>query len=312
MYVRFAFTAVLLFVLYRRIEFAQFRAAAAGLKWWPLALFFPICVANKICTSLRWRELLKADGIVLPFWKLFASYWVGSFFNIFMPSNIGGDVYRIADVAKRSDKPVGTTVSVFADRLAGFVVMSFMGVLFPLLGLEMIPPAMHWVLYLSAGVFTCFIAAAVVVQSEFFIGVCLRFLPRKFREKANATAQTARSSFRSYLNKPAVLAKCLGLSCLFQTGMVVAIWSVGESLGLGIAPFAYFVFVPIINLLESVPWTMYGMGARDAGYTMFFTAVGCVENPAAAAAVMSLVYVTLSLAYASAGGIIFALRRLKS
>ena len=304
---KFVATATLLFFLYRRVDVAKLKDAVSDLRAFPLVMFFPICAANMALSALRWRTLLRADGINLPLGKLFTSYWIASFFNCFMPSNIGGDVYRIADIAKRSAKPVNTTVSVFADRLIGFIAMSFLGVVFPLAGLRFIPSESRWVLMMAAFVFACFIAAAFIVRTEFFIGLIPKLLPRKWRDKTRAAAETVRGSFAAYGRDPAVIFKCLGISLVFQMMMVAAIWCVGYSLGLRIPFFVYCVFVPIINLLESIPFTIYGIGFRDYGYMMFLTAAG-----AAAADTytmnMSVIYVTLTLVYSSLGGLIFLAR----
>ena len=69
------------------------------------------------------------------------------------------------------------------------------------------------------------------------------------------------------------------------------------------------MFVPLVCLLESVPSTINGMGFRDAGYIMFFSAAG-LADPTAAAPAMSLLYMTLTLLYASCGGALF-LRRIR-
>jgi hypothetical protein len=58
-----------------------------------------------------------------------------------------------------------------------------------------------------------------------------------------------------------------------------------------------------------VPSTINGMGFRDAGYIMFFSAAG-LADPTAAAPAMSLLYMTLTLVYASCGGALF-LRRIR-
>ena len=115
-------------------------------------------------------------------------------------------------------------------------------------------------------------------------------------------------SAQAYGKKPMVLIKCMMLSFLSQFNLIVAVFCVGTSLGLGIPFFLYCVFVPLVGLLEAVPSTINGMGFRDAGYIMFFTAAG-LELPAASAAAMSLLYMMLTLLYASFGGLIF-LRRL--
>ena len=115
-------------------------------------------------------------------------------------------------------------------------------------------------------------------------------------------------SVREYGRDPWVLVKGLMISLLFQFLVIVAIFCVGTSLKLGIPFFSYCVFVPLVCLLESVPSTINGMGFSDAGYIMFFSAVG-LADPTAAAPAMALLYMMLTLIYASCGGLLF-LRRL--
>ena len=43
----------------------------------------------------RWRLLLGAQHVLVPGRTLAESFWVGLFFNNFLPSNIGGDVVRL-------------------------------------------------------------------------------------------------------------------------------------------------------------------------------------------------------------------------
>src|SRR5688500_325257 len=81
-------------------------------------------------SSWRWGVLLDAAGVPLPILRLVTSFLVATFFNNFLPSNIGGDVVRIADTAKNAgSKTVATTV-VLIDRgigLLGLVLIAAIG-----------------------------------------------------------------------------------------------------------------------------------------------------------------------------------------
>ena len=48
-------------------------------------------------STWRWRVLLQAQGYRAPLRHLSGSYLVATFFNNFLPSNIGGDVIRVRD-----------------------------------------------------------------------------------------------------------------------------------------------------------------------------------------------------------------------
>ena len=84
-----------------------------------------IVLVNIVLSSLKWRILLLSDQINIPLSKLVVSYVIGSFFNVFLPSTIGGDSYRIYDIMRQSGQGVRTAASVFADRLSGFIALTF-------------------------------------------------------------------------------------------------------------------------------------------------------------------------------------------
>ncbi len=303
-------TAVILGLLYRKMDVDGFLKILRDIRLWPLTGFFLICVSNMWLSSLRWGLLLRADGLDIPTRKLFVSHWIASFFNFFMPSNIGGDVYRIADIAKKSGKTVNTVASVFADRLAGFIAMSMLGFLFPLIGLREVPAEHRWKLAIPLVVFLGFMFLAALVWQQGILRFMAKFLPGKLRTKVEKILELFLESVREYGRNPLVLVKCLLLSLVFQFMVIVAVYCVGTSLRLPIPFFSYCVFVPLVCLLEAVPSTINGMGFRDAGYIMFFSAVG-LANPTTAAPAMSLLYMMLTLIYASCGGLLF-LRRLRN
>ncbi len=70
---------------------------------------------------LRWQMLIKAAGIHIPLKKLITSFSGGVFFSIFLPSTIGGDVVRTADLAEHTRKAKEVIATVFLDRLSGYV-----------------------------------------------------------------------------------------------------------------------------------------------------------------------------------------------
>ena len=118
----------LLAVLYRHVDFAAFRAALAGLKWGWLPLIYALFFLNTTLSSWKWQMLLRADGVRVPLGSLLASYLIGSFFNLFLPSSIGGDSYRVVD-ASRHGGAAKSFASVFADRLTGFLALAIWAVI---------------------------------------------------------------------------------------------------------------------------------------------------------------------------------------
>lgn len=309
---KLAFTALLLALLYRKVDGRAFGDALRGIRWAWVPGFFAIAFANMWLSSLRWRLLLRSDGVDIPACKLFASHWIASFFNFFLPSNIGGDVYRIADVGKKSGSAVGSLASVFVDRLCGFLALSLLGFAFPVLGLRLVPPEKRGLLLVPLAVFLGFLCVAALLWQQGFVRFCARVLPGRLRAKVEALLDTFFASVSAYLRRPRALAGAFALSLVFQLLVFVAVWCVCRALSIPVSLAECCVFVPFVCLLEAVPLTVNGIGLRDSGYAMFFAAVGLAgrgADPATAAAALSLCYMAFTLAYALGGGLLF-LRRL--
>src|SRR5688500_10069773 len=97
--VKLAVSVVLLTVLFTKVDMGRLWAAArhASPAWLLLALaLYGVMV---LASAWRWGILLGAQSIRLPFRTLTSSFLVATFFNNFLPSNIGGDVVRVADTA---------------------------------------------------------------------------------------------------------------------------------------------------------------------------------------------------------------------
>ena len=162
----------------RERRMRAFADALRGIRWGWVPPFFAIAFANMGLSSVRWLLFLRADGVEVPVRKLFASHWIASFCNFFLPSNVGGDLYRIADVGRKSGSAVRGTASVFMDRLSGFLAMSLLGFVFPLAGLRFVPRE-HWPwLLVPVAFFLAFAGIfALVVFGQGLLRATLHLLP---------------------------------------------------------------------------------------------------------------------------------------
>ncbi len=89
------------------------RQANRGWLLWGLLLIS----ASMVLRAWRWSLLLRGLGIHVSFWRLVALYFVGSFFNTFLPSGFGGDVVRVLELTKEVDVDVATG-TVLLDRFS--------------------------------------------------------------------------------------------------------------------------------------------------------------------------------------------------
>lgn len=294
----------LMFFLYRKVDFDQIISMVGNIDGIFLLLLFGLLFFNTAISTLKWKILLLADDIHIPFKNLLSSYMIASFFNIFLPSNIGGDAYRIVDIAKQSSKPVHTFASVFIDRLSGFLALSVMGFIFPLVGHGMLEDGR--VLFVPLIVFVVIVAMIWSLYNQKLLRWGLKITRVDQIGKINSMVDQFLDSVTAYKEKEGVLGKIMGVSFVFQFTVIVFVYILSTTIGFNI-PFLYFcMFVPLISLLEAVPASIYGVGFRDAGYVIFFTQVGRTREDAL---VMALLYVAVTLLYALIGGIIFVIKK---
>ena len=294
----------LLAVLYRNVDFAEFRAALAGLQWAWIPLVYALLLANTAINSWKWGMLLKADGIAIPLRSLMCSHLIGTFFNLFLPSSIGGDAYRVVDVGRRAGAGAKSFAAVFAERLMGFLALALWGLLFSAIGWSRLPDKR--ILFLPVIVFGLMGGMVfAVVQRTWLVAVWQAFRLNRLH-KLDAFLHRFLDSLAGYHADRRLIAVVFGLSLAFQMIAIATIFCISRALHWD-ASFVYFcIFVPLITLGEALPISIFGIGVRDGLYVFFFAQAGVAREPALA---LALVYVLITIVYSLLGGVLFLLRR---
>src|SRR5689334_5595899 len=124
--VKAAVSIGLLYLLFSRVDVSRLwtvaRTASPLLLASALALYFAVILVS----TWRWSILLRAQHVELPFSFLTQSFLVATFFNNFLPSNIGGDVIRITDTARIVGSRTLATTVVLIDRGLGLLGLALM------------------------------------------------------------------------------------------------------------------------------------------------------------------------------------------
>ena len=299
--------AVLLLLVYHHLSLDDVALEFRRLRFMPLVAFTTILFANTFLSALKWKWLLEADGIRLSIRTLFGSYLIGSFFNLFLPSTVGGDTYRIASIGR--GRIVKSTAAVLADRLSGLIALATICTTFA-------ATHHHVVGHRAIVMVPLLLLIAQVVLSMVLLwpakgrGLLLRLGFGRIFPRFASFMERLFLSFQSYRQHPSLLLRILGISFLFQILFIVAIYCLSKALALSIPLSSFMVFVPIVAIFESIPISIYGLGLRDAGYVFFFKQIG-LPNAEASALAMSVLYVVMTAGYAALGGLTLANRLLK-
>src|SRR3954454_12233844 len=109
--------------LFSRVDVARLWSVArqASVPWLVAALF--VYGLTVVASTWRWHLLLSAQQVYLKRRTLFGSFLVANFFNNFLPSNIGGDVFRIRDTAPAARSVTLAATVVLMDRGIGLMAL---------------------------------------------------------------------------------------------------------------------------------------------------------------------------------------------
>ena len=270
----------------------------------PEGLFLAIAfiILALIVSTIKWGILLRAQVASISLRYLFNTYLIGLFFNNFLPSNIGGDVVRINDIAKRTGKGPEAAASVIGERLISGLALA----LTAMVGLLLSPQISAQFAPIVGGLILFFLAVMGLFASgraRGFLGIVVRWLigPRWF-DRIGRVAGSIAMAIRS----PATFLWAMFWSFAFHLTLVLVNYAIFIGLNISLPLIWFVLYVPIIAAIQLVPVSVNGFGVREVAYVYFFGTVG-VSNSGAAAA--SLLFGILVMLVSLPGGLIFASRR---
>lgn len=303
-FTRISITLVLLIFLFSRTDMQQLISVV--LKSEPhyliaaLILFFIL----NVLVFVRWLILLRGRGIFVHPFRLFLSYLVSLFFNLIFPSTIGGDTVRTLDISKHTGTHSSEILaSVVLDRVSGFFGLVTVLIFSLFFGYKVFNDAsILWatgILLLFVGIFF-----AIMFSTRCF-GLCVKWIPSRIR----MYLQKMQAETKAYQGHQSVLWIAWLLSCVTHVGLSVMYAWVGAALGLKI-PFAYFlIFVPMITAFSSLPFSVGGLGIRDAASVFVFSKIGVAKESAFAMSLANFGFMLVIGVLGAIGYVLIVYRR---
>jgi uncharacterized membrane protein YbhN (UPF0104 family) len=305
---KLAVSVALLALLFSRIDAASLWASArrASLSWLVAAL--GIYFINVLASVWRWRTLLDAQDVDLPWRTLLGSFLVATFFNNFLPSNIGGDVMRISDTARAAGSKTLATTVVLTDRVIGLIGL----VLVAAMGATMAAStAGHvtspiWPSWLWAGFLGAMMVAAPAVLSPSGVGRLLQPLTVFHPEWVGGRIGSLTLALSRFRERPGAILRCFAGAVFVQVTVVVFYVAVAHALHVPVAPWDLAVIVPLSFVVQMLPVSVNGFGVREATFSFYFTRIGLsIES----ALLVSLVAAVLAMIISLSGAVIWFSRR---
>jgi len=296
--------SIIVYLLTRKAPIPKIIQDLSGVDLFWLVVAFSLHAFGLFASAYRWQILAQAQGDEVPLGYLAKSYLVGTFFNNFLPSRFGGDIVRIWDGSRYSRSLVKSSAIVLVERLTGIIVLFIFALVMSLFRLNMALriPVIRISLLLGLLGLTTIAAFFLPVTKHLLIKLPEGGIAGKTKHKIIAF----RDTILAYRAQKGPFLKATFWAFLLQLNVIVYYFLIGKSLHLNIVFTDYFIFIPLVLLIQAIPISINGLGLREGSYMEIFRYYGI---PAHAAFAFSIVDVAFVLILGIAGGIIYITRK---
>jgi glycosyltransferase 2 family protein len=272
-----------------KTDWAEVRASFADirLEFWVAAV--GLLIVTQIVSAVRWKFYVDRFGMSRSLTQLTGFYFIGTFFNLLLPTSVGGDVVRVWYLDGQTGRRLQAFASVFLDRLNGLLVLMALACLAVTFSPQALPP---WVTFSVWGIAACGVLGMIGLQ---ILAGMHRLSPKHMEQ-----LRTALSIF----SMPRILTVTLALSLFVQAANVAIVWLIGRAIHAPIPGTYFWVLVPMVSLLTLLPISVNGMGVREKAMVLFLAPLGIAEGTALT---LSMLWFAVCAAVSLLGGAVYYL-----
>jgi len=222
-------TLLCLWYISTKINFIEIVSiwSKSNLMWVPLAvLSFSF---SKLLAAFRLNIYFRSISIAISEWINIKLYWLGMFYNLFLPGSIGGDAYKVIKLSKDFNVAYKkTTSAVLLDRFSGLFALVLL-------------TAFLWFLVFDGKYYSIFIligALLIIPISYFAVRMLFPYFSNCF--------------FPTYLWGILVqIFQMVTMFCILQALYVTANYP------------EYLLLFMISSVVAVIPFTIGGLGGRE-------------------------------------------------
>jgi uncharacterized protein (TIRG00374 family) len=240
----------------------------------------------------RWQRLLEARSVHESVGWLTRTYFVSYAWGQVLPTSVGGDASRIFETARRHPGELTpVTGSVLLERALGGAVTLVLAGIGLLLAIGRYSIGAY--VWLEAGFVLATIAAGIVFFSR-SVRRKLRFaVPLARRLRLETPARAVYDGIHGYREHPSTLLLVSVVTVGLQLTRIAAIYASGRAVGIHLSLLPYVVLGPLLFLVMLVPFTVNGLGVREAFFVSFLGNLNVPADPAFACGFLFFVMTVL-------------------
>jgi len=255
-------------------------------------------------TAVRWNTLLGTQKVNLGTTTLTLTVLIGFFFNNFLPTSIGGDVFRTYDAAKKANIPIETSASIIiVERFSGIISASTYAIIALFLGFTAIGNQSFIIPVIIFFIICIIIAFFILNPSVLRLNKLINKI--KFLKKVKEKLANIYFTFLSFKKFKWVLVRVMIYSFLLQFAVILNYFLAAKSLGINLNLTAFIFIVPVVTIIAMVPISIGGIGIRENTLVFIITAMGVGSEQAA---ICALLIFLMLIFIGIIGGITYSVR----
>jgi len=286
---RIGISAGLLIWLLCRFDLRGVWGNFEALKISAWAAAFMMLLLAQVLSSIRWWTLAHAFSFPGRWPTYLGFYFVGMFFNLFLPTGIGGDLFKVHFLSREEGRRFFALFTVVGDRLFGLIAMLLLGAGAVTIRPDLLPEPF----------------AGFLKVSSLLILVSLTGLPMLQKAVSRLWPRLSRHLEGLFIlwRQPRRLLYVLGLSFCLQALGMGAVALLGAGIGIRLPISFYFASLPLVGIITLIPVSFNGIGIREGAFVYFFGLKGIAAEPAFG---LGLLFFSVQLGLSLLGGVAYA------
>jgi len=269
---KLAISITLLALILRRFSWPELRAEFEHTDASALAAPLALIVASSVLGAAQWHLILRGSGVAMRFASTLRAYLAGLFLNNFMLGSVGGDVYKIYVVGRAGGGVGRVAGATIVDRMVGLSALCALASLAALFEIprDSVPAGQAEVVLAFA--LAILMTAAVLLHPRYGEAAA-RQVERLPLGSWSPRLARLLGHLGDYRNRTQLLNGVFLMSLVIQASRVMAHFGVALAMGWSLQAVdlgKFFLVIPILGLLISLPISVGGWGVREwAGMALF-------------------------------------------
>jgi len=259
------FTIGILIWVFHRPEIRTGMVAAiskANHIW--LLIGLPVALIGEVANIVRWQILMRVQNMYMSWRRAIILFFVGLFFNLFMPGYTGGDFARLFYLMKEfPNQKKEAILTIVMDRLIGMIALALTA---------LVTTGVRWSYFQRTSqasfllwVWVFMVGGLILVTAASFAIIGLKLLnklPERFPFRAHLVETL--EAYHLFAQQKKSLLYTFLLSFLVMFSFYGAFYCTAKALGAAISFLDISSIMPIVTTIISVPITPGGIGFRES------------------------------------------------